>query len=207
LLAIITNHIFSVHPAKTAFIEAIRIFTGTQGDHGFFDGDPAKPSLCVAGRLGAFDYNGKRIEAMCFNKEAMEVFAQQASDLLDPSHEQHFRQWATGFTQRDPDVQLDGNAGHIENFYLERIKGIPEMQVNEFHVIGDRNWLDARSGELVYSGIYRVSEEVFVFASGHLQRQIDGTLQMNHIFLECFGRFVGLVRLYKRADQVYAPFP
>jgi hypothetical protein len=58
-------------------------------------------------------------------------------------------------------------AGHDEICYLKQVKDILKMPLDEFRIIGDRNWSSYLTGESIFLVIKRESPDTFVLFNGN----------------------------------------
>jgi hypothetical protein len=74
-------------------------------------------------------------------------------------------------------------APHAHVCYLPAIPGISEIKNHKLRICGDRNWRSA-SGKVVYFGVWRYSEDWFLFVKGLFEIAADGTMKFKPEFLE-----------------------
>ncbi len=167
------------------FIRSRELYFGIPGNCGFMR-EPIKCNPQKTEWRECIFQNGEveNIPIHYFSSEAMRTLITQAQQLK----KQGLNIVSTFFSQPNSEVDpankikgqfdLDKINGHVENLYLDSVIDIQNMKIDDFRIIGDRNWI-VEDGEPVYLGIHKLNDQ-FVFTVMKISVNPDsGQRQLN----------------------------
>ncbi len=167
------------------FIRSRELYFGIPGNCGFMR-EPIKcnPQKTEWRECILQNEEVENIPVHYFSLEAMRTLIIQAQQLK----EQNLNIISTFFSQPNSEVDpankiegqfdLDKINGHVENLYLDSVIDIQNMKIDDFRIIGDRNWI-VEDGEPVYLGIHKLNDQ-FVFTEMKISINPDsGQRQLN----------------------------